>query len=143
MGFGGTASAGALFQLVVGAMQFQHFRKLVCVATTAAVLMTSGCATVLVRSPGADDGEHVFPATVFDAEMFWEVGVKGEPLFEMADRDAKSSPFARFAYGLGAIIDMPFSIAFDTILLPVDLVRAKRRVDEQDINGEDGVANSQ
>lgn len=104
--------------------------------------MTSGCATVFVRSPGAVAPEHVFPATVFDAQMFWEAGVKGEPLFVMAERDAKSSPFVRVACSLGAIIDAPFSIAFDTLLLPVDLTRAKRGVDEREINGEKGAAES-
>jgi uncharacterized protein YceK len=119
-------------------MRFQDFRKIVPVATAAAALMTSGCATVFVRSPGAWAPEHVFPATVFDAQMFWEAGVKGEPLFAMADRDAKNSPFARVACSLGALIDAPFSIAFDTVLLPVDLFRAKRGVDERDLNGEKG-----
>jgi hypothetical protein len=70
--------------------------------------------------------------------MFWEMGVKGEPPFVRVDRDAKSSPFARFAYSLGAIIDTPFSITFDTILLPVDLIRARRRGDERGRDDETG-----
>ena len=92
--------------------------------------MTSGCATVLVRSPDAGAPEHVFPATVFDAQMFWEAGVNGEPLFVRVDPDERNNSFARVAFGLGSMIDAPFSIAFDTILLPVDLIRAKRRVEE-------------
>lgn len=123
-------------------MQFRQLRELVRVATAAGALMTSGCATVLVRSPGAGAPEHVFPATVFDAQMFWEAGVKGEPLFVRVDPDEKNNPFARVASGLGSIIDAPFSIAFDTILLPVDVIRAKRPVEERDIDGEKGgVAN--
>jgi hypothetical protein len=51
----------------------------------ASVLITSGCATAFVRSESTVDPKHVFPATAFDAQFFWEAGVKGEPLIAMVD----------------------------------------------------------
>jgi len=43
---------------------------------------------------------------------------------------------ARLAYGVGTIIDLPFSIAFDTILLPMDLFRLKTPGENRDSKGE-------
>ena len=94
------------------------------------VLLTSGCATVFVRSKSTLDPEHVFPATTFDAEFFWNAGVKGEPLFATVDPKQKNNPVARLAYGVGGILDFPFSIVFDTILLPVDLSRPRKKGDD-------------
>ena len=92
----------------------------------ASLLITSGCATSFVRSESTDKPQHVFPATACDGQFFWHAGVKGEPLFAMADPNARINPVGRFVYGLGSIIDLPFSILFDTILLPLDLSRLGR-----------------
>jgi uncharacterized protein YceK len=108
--------------------------------TAALVMMTSGCATAFVRSKNTVGPQHVFPATVFDAQLFWEAGVKGEPLFVMADRETRNSPLARCAYILGAIIDTPSSIVFDTALLPVDLSRAASTEEERETDGEQSAA---
>ena len=96
----------------------------------AILLLTSGCATVFVRSKSTVDPQHVFPATAFDGQFFWHSAIKGEPLFATVDPNERLNPVARFAYGVGSIIDLPFSIVFDTILLPVDLSR--RRADDID-----------
>jgi uncharacterized protein YceK len=104
-------------------MKFQHFRKAVQIVATASIMITSGCATALVRDAGKP--QHVFPATTFNAQFFWDCGVKGKPLFATLDRNKRNHPVARVANGIGAIVDLPFSIASDTILLPVDLFQSK------------------
>lgn len=104
------------------------------------ILAISSCATVIVRSDGAAEPAHVFPATKFDAEAFWAAGVKGEPPFTMADPNLKNSPVARLAYGAGAIVDCPFSVVTDVILLPSDLARIGRSKKEKKTNGEEAVA---
>ena len=104
------------------------------------VVITSGCATVFVRSESSP--EHVFPATTFDAQFLWDDGVKGEPVFVASDPEDRSSPVARLAYVLGGILDLPFSITFDTILLPLDLSRSGAPAGNKDAKGEpDGEAN--
>ena len=99
-------------------------------------MSTSGCATAFVRTGSTVDPQLVFPATTFDAEFFWETGVKGKPLFTGFDPNDRNGPVARMAYSVGAIIDLPFSIAFDTILLPVDLTRSKAPSEHRDTNAE-------
>jgi len=93
----------------------------------------SNCATVIVRSDSAAESVHVFPATKFDAEAFWVMGVKGEPPLTMADPSLKNSPGERLAYGAGAVIDCPFSVVTDVILLPSDLIRIGRSKEEKKI----------
>jgi uncharacterized protein YceK len=89
------------------------------------LMATSGCATAFVRSESTVDPKHVYPATVFDARFFWESGIKGKNLFASANAEDQMGLFARFAYGTGAVIDLPFSIAVDTVLLPLDLFKAQ------------------
>src|SRR6185436_19644503 len=104
---------------------FQHCRSAFYIIGMASVVITSGCATAFVRSKSTVEPEHVYPATAFDARFFWESGVKGEPLFATTDPNDRNSPMARLAFGTGAIIDLPFSVVFDTLLIPVDLFRPK------------------
>ena len=113
-------------------------KRLFGVITAVVIMMTSGCATSFVRSKSTVDPQHVFPATVFDAKFFWEAGVKGEPLLATTDPEARRNPLTRFACILGAIIDTPFSIVFDTLLLPVDLSRTGSRSEERDTEGGPG-----
>jgi uncharacterized protein YceK len=101
-----------------------RFRKILYPIAAAAVLGGSGCASVFVRSKNTVEPDHVFPATAFDGQFFWSAGVKGEPLLATADVREKNKPMVRLAYGAGALIDLPFSVAFDTLLLPVDLIRS-------------------
>ncbi len=108
----------------------------------ACVVITSGCATTFVRSESTVAPQHVFPATAFDGQFFWNSGVKGEPLFATGDPKAKNGAVARVAYGFGAIIDLPFSIVFDTILLPIDLTRSGTPAEDRGTKGEpNGTAN--
>ena len=85
-----------------------------------------------MRSKSAGPPEHVFPATAFDARFFWDNGVKGEPLFAMADTNYRNGPPARLAYSLGAIVDFPLSLAFDTFLLPMDLTRSRKPAEDKE-----------
>ena len=103
--------------------------KSMCLVAAACLMLTSGCATAFVRSPDSVHSGHVFPATTFDAEFFWRAGIQGEPLLATADPNARNGAVERVAYTFGAIIDFPFSVAFDTILLPVDLIRLKSSSD--------------
>jgi uncharacterized protein YceK len=74
-------------------------------------LILSGCATGVVRNhdlndmaSGSDRGRKVYPATQMDGSWIgWSVHEKNPLLF------------------LGTIIDFPFSIITDTVLLPYDL----------------------
>jgi uncharacterized protein YceK len=97
-----------------------------CLWATASLLLGCGCATAFVRSSSTVEPEQVFPATAFDAEFFWKAGVKGEPLFATADPKQKNHPVARIAYGIGGMVDLPISLVFDTLLLPVDLSRPRK-----------------
>ena len=116
-------------------MKSPQLTKAFHVMAAVSVLVTSGCATAFVRSKSTVAPKHVFPATTFDAQFFWDAGVKGEPLFATVDRQ-KNNPAARLAYGVGGIIDLPFSIVFDTILLPVDLSRHRAATEDKDAKRE-------
>lgn len=96
------------------------------IAAATAVITTSGCATAFVRSGNAVEPDQIFPATALDAHFFWNAGIKGESLLASVDPNEKNSPLARLAYAAGSIIDLPFSIALDTVLLPIDLVCSER-----------------
>jgi uncharacterized protein YceK len=109
---------------LVRQMKFRQFSKALQMLGAACVVLTSGCATAFVRSKNTVAPQHVFPATAFDGQLFWNSGIKGEPLFATVDPNAKNGPVMRVAYGVGAIIDLPFSIVFDTILLPMDLTQS-------------------
>ena len=110
-------------------MKFRQLKKMVHVMATASVLITSGCAATFVRSQNTIEPQHIFPATTLDAWFFWDAGVKGAPLFATFDPHQKNGPVTRLAYGVGAIIDSPFSIVFDTLLVPVDVFRSKTVTD--------------
>lgn len=90
------------------------------------VASLSGCATALVRQENPTKVDHPYPATVFDVQAFWVVGVGGEPPFTMADPEARNSTGERILYGAGSVFDLPFSIAFDTLLLPFDTIQLLR-----------------
>jgi uncharacterized protein YceK len=104
---------------------------------TASLLVGSGCATAFLRSGGTEP-EHAFPAATFDAQFFWHQGIKGEPLFISLPTKDRSNSFGRSARnigasisaGVGAIIDTPFSVALDTILFPLDLLRLRLREED-------------
>ena len=74
-------------------------------------LILCGCATVVVRNhnlndlaSGSDRGRKIYPATRMDSSWVgWSVHEKNPFLF------------------LGTLIDFPFSIITDTVLLPYDV----------------------
>jgi uncharacterized protein YceK len=105
-------------------MTSRRIRKAIQALAATIAVMTSGCATVFVRSESIVHAEHVFPATAFDAQFLWSNGVKGQPLFAMADSNYRNGAPVRIAYSVGAILDFPLSVAFDTLLLPLDLSRS-------------------
>ena len=96
------------------------------------VFTTSSCATLFVRSESTDKSKHVYPATVSDANFFWDCSIKGDPPFKLADSKVKTQPFFRAGYGVAAVIDLPFSIVSDTIMLPVDLHRSLTPTEEDE-----------
>ena len=110
---------------MLGHMKLHRLTKVFRIMGATSLLITSGCATVFVRSKSIVDPQHVFPATAFDGQFFWRSGIQGEPLFATVDPKERLNPVARFACGVGSIIDLPFSIVFDTILLPFDLSRGR------------------
>lgn len=78
--------------------------------TIGLLLLLAGCATVIVRSPGDAYGifrfHGVYPATRFEAEL---IGAEsGDPL--------------RPLLIAGAVLDLPLSALFDTLLVPYDLL---------------------
>lgn len=101
-------------------------------------MAASGCATAIVRSDSTVTSQHIFPATTIDAQFFWDIGLRGKPLFASADPNARCGPVAKLGYSVGAIADSPFSVAFDTLLLPVDLIRSRSQAKEPET--ESGVA---
>jgi uncharacterized protein YceK len=101
-----------------------------------AVIITCGCATALVRSDGTDDPGHVYPATAFDGQFLWNAGIKGEPLFARHDPRDRNGPVTRIACGVGAVVDLPFSIVFDTLLLPLDLTRSRTAAEDNEAEDE-------
>ena len=44
----------------------------------------------------------------------------GEPLFAMSDPKYRNDPVIRLTVMLGSIVDLPFSVVTDTVLLPFD-----------------------
>src|ERR1041385_5941497 len=113
-------------------MKTRRLIKSVRIIGAASVLIMSGCATAFVRSKSTVDPQHVFPATTFDAKFFWNSGVKGEPLFATVEPNDRTGPARRLAYGAGGIIDLPFSLVFDIVLLPFDLSRQKTSSEDDD-----------
>ena len=131
-----TPLGGASLSVCIRQTKSQHLSHAIRILTAVGVMITSGCSTVFVRSESTVNPEHVFPATAFDAQFLWQNGVKGEPLFATVDPKERGSPAARSAYVVGAILDLPFSVAFDTILLPVDLTRSRAPGKSGDAKGE-------
>lgn len=89
------------------------------------VLLANGCATALVRSEKDCEEFAVYPATAFDGMWFKEVVIAGDPPFLMK-KDTKLSLPRRFLYGIGGIIDLPVSLTTDTLMLPVDILSARK-----------------
>lgn len=93
-------------------------KKYVIVATCCMVLLTSGCATTLVRTGLVNDPSGpvkrgpdlppVYPSTVIDCLFMADVVVEGEAIY--------------FAFLPLALIDLPVSILTDTLFLPIDLL---------------------
>ena len=107
----------------MGLMDFRFLRHAIPLAVAAGLITGPGCATSLVRSGGASEPEHPFPAATADVQFFWESGVKGDPILQMVDPNYRSDPRVRLMCCIGALVDFPFSIAFDVVLLPLDLSR--------------------
>jgi len=107
-------------------MQIMNIPFRVTVVICSALL--SSCATSFVRSDDAAP-KHLYPATAFDAEFFWETGIKGMPMVEMADRDYREPTSTRVLSCFAALIDLPVSLLTDTLFLPLDL---KRMGDDDD-----------
>jgi len=118
-------------------MNFLQIKIAVSILGAAGALFISGCATAFVRSENTRNSPRAFPATAFDGEVFCESVIKGVPLgMVQADPNASNGPVARFACAVGVVIDLPFSIVSDTLLLPVDLNRSRTPATKSDAKGE-------
>jgi uncharacterized protein YceK len=94
--------------------------------------MSSGCATIFIRSDSASLPKHVYPATAFDAQFFWGCSVRGRHPIDTPDSTTQIHPMTRVAFGVGSTIDFPFSIVTDTIFFPADLYRLKATYDSSE-----------
>ena len=92
------------------------------------VLLTSGCATCMVRDFPAGEptgavprvGESIYPATVMDSFMV----VSGGGIFQTGD--CGNAPILARVIGWTVVvplflIDVPFSLAVDTLYVPADI----------------------
>lgn len=77
-----------------------------------AMLLQSGCATVVVRSSRSEFDEKVYPATQLNVEVIDGLLHPGTSIF--AERSVVGA-------GLNCL-DIPFSMIFDTLFLPIDLI---------------------
>ena len=75
------------------------------------LLFQSGCGTLVMRSAGLRD--ELYPAT------------QGDIIMIHGALDPDGTVFAQKSYILAGLtcIDVPISVAFDTVLLPFDLIR--------------------
>lgn len=76
----------------------------------AALLLLSGCATAVMRGTEGSYGETLYPATQMDLEG---------AAYLCEDRRHGGDEFHWLA--VLPVLDMPFSLVSDTVLLPVDL----------------------
>jgi uncharacterized protein YceK len=94
------------------------------------LMLNSGCATILVRSSQIQDrlwsplqvsdggSDRIYPATQIDAVVMYEAGVLGKDLI-----GGRPTPAGELIiYVTLSLLDLPFSVVFDTILLPLDLI---------------------
>ncbi len=85
------------------------------------LLNLSGCATFEAREDGITTEEisDLYPATGIDAYILLLSSIYGiEDLFSFSN---DISILKYFAFATGSIVDLPISIASDTILLPADI----------------------
>lgn len=116
---------------IMSASKFQPLKVFRLIAA-ASVLMMNSCATAFLRSEGTATPKQAFPATTFDGQWFWRLGIKGEPMMSSVNPkelkpSERTSPLWRLTCGVGGLIDLPFSVVSDTLLLPMDLLPRKRK----------------
>lgn len=102
-------------------------RTLKALALLALAICINSCATAFVRS---DPPDSVYPATEFDLVAIGKGGVKGDPPFAAAPGERSSVP-ARIIITLGGLIDLPYSLVFDTLFLPFDVYRLTSSPEEE------------
>jgi uncharacterized protein YceK len=97
----------------------------------ALVLFCSGCATAIIRVPiaacpsGLEEVPRIYPATTMDLGMI--------ALYPFSDGDLPGDLPRRILVPCGGIVDLPLSIAFDTLFLPWDCYRWSQGKDWSDI----------
>lgn len=79
-------------------------------AAVLALLLLSGCATIVTRCTEASYGDELYPATQMDLEG---------AAYLCEDQRHGGDEFHWLA--VLPVLDMPFSLVSDTVLLPVDL----------------------
>lgn len=102
----------------------------ICCILAVASLFISSCSTAFVRGGGDDGFERFYPATTFNAGLVWEASIKGNLPIAMAEDEEKAPIVSRLMFLVGGVVDLPFSVAFDTLLLPWDIARYFVRSDD-------------
>ena len=91
-------------------------------ATAVAMLSLSGCATMMTRVPNewSLPVQEAYPATRMDAGAIGAC-FRGETFFHHSDAGWIRRTAGYTIAPLFFIIDMPFSLVFDTIFFPFDI----------------------
>lgn len=77
------------------------------------ILILQGCATAVSLKPRLNGADYpLYPATVIDAGF----------MIESAKGNSKIFPKPNYLVTVAACIDLPFSLIFDTVFLPYDLL---------------------
>lgn len=97
---------------------------------------TTGCGTVIARTGMSDggtlDGKRiwpVYPATWFDGYMYGKTFSSSTKTIHSSESGGFADRTAGF---LGATLDLPFSLVFDTLALPYDLATMGKKGDRSD-----------
>jgi uncharacterized protein YceK len=92
----------------------------------------TGCASLGVRTGMYSERADLYPATAVDAGILTYVVTK--PF--ISQLDPTFSPDAQeglvYLFVPASIIDLPFAVAVDTLLLPYDLHKARERKSDRD-----------
>ncbi|MBT7957749.1 MAG: YceK/YidQ family lipoprotein [Akkermansiaceae bacterium] len=84
-------------------------------------LLCSNCATLLERTTSTPNYEKPYPATKMNIEAVG-TGITGpDNSHDWRCAGPFDSASGRIAFGISALLDLPFSLAFDTLFLPFDL----------------------
>lgn len=107
-------------------------RLLLVIVPLLLLIMSAGCASVGVRTGMYSGRADLYPATAVDAGILAYVAKR--PF--ISQWDPTFSPDAQegivYLFVPASIIDLPLAVAVDTLLLPYDLHKARKRKSDHD-----------